>query len=105
MGIKTPDVPVGTVMYSWTVLEHLKSAKEMKYRCKCACGTERIVTKSNLRLGKTKSCNTGDCHVSSSVTHGLTDHPLYSVWSGIRKRLSNPTGANECYQGIKLAKE
>lgn len=105
MGIKIPDVPVGSDMFSWTVLEHLQSAKEMKYRCMCVCGTEKIITKSNLRLGKSKSCNKGNCHTSSTVTHGLTNHPLYSVWSSIRNRLNNPTGANECYQGIKLAKE
>lgn len=105
MGTKIPDVPVGTAVNSWTVLEHLKNAREMSYRCRCVCGTEKTVTKSNLRLGKSKSCGAGDCNAKATITHGLTEHPLYSVWSGIKKRLNNPTGTNECYKGIKLAPE
>lgn len=104
MGIKSPDVPVGSAINSWTVLEHTNT-KGKEYRCKCVCGVEKLISKSNLRLGKSKSCGTGACSAKPGLTHGLSKHPLFSVWVGIQARLDNPTGANECYQGISLAPE
>jgi len=37
-------------------LEKIKSSKTHKYRCKCDCGNETIVSYSNLYNGGTRSC-------------------------------------------------
>lgn len=100
----SPDLPIGSVLNSWTVLEQHPKKGEMNYRCRCVCGAEKVIPKSNLRLGKSKSCGKGMCKVMV-IKHGLTNHPLYSVWCGIKSRLANPTGSNACYAGIKLCVE
>lgn len=101
MGKRTPDLNKGDLFGSWTVISEVPKKKEKHYLCRCTCGTERAVTKSNLRLGKSTSCNRGVCK-SLTTTHGLTDHPLYSVWHGIKTRVTNPTGSNACYAGISM---
>lgn len=97
----TPDIPLGTVVNSWTILKLHRLPKEVAYLCKCVCGTEQIVTKSNLSREKSKSCGKGACK-TLSTTHGKTEHPLYGIWSGIKYRLNNPIGKNSCYEGIAL---
>lgn len=57
-------------------------------RCMCDCGTEKIVSRSNLVTGNTTSCG---CFRSKYVsehkrTHGETRTRLYRVWSGMRER-------------------
>lgn len=98
------DIEIGTKFGSWTVLEKVKKPKETFYTCECVCGTTRLVSKSNLNLGKSTSCNRGNCK-SKNIKHGMANTKLYSVWGGIKYRVSNPTGANKCYEGISLADE
>lgn len=104
MGKRTPDLNAGDVIGSWTVIEEISGKREKQYSCRCVCGTERIISKSNLRLGKSTSCNKGACW-TGAVKHGLTGHPLYSVWHGIKSRIANPTGSNACYAGVRMAEE
>lgn len=99
-----PDLHPGEIYGDWTVVSEVPGKREKHYTCRCSCGNTKVVTKSNLRLGKSKSCGKGSCK-SLAVTHGLTKHPLYSVWCGIKGRLANPVGANACYKGISLCHE
>ena len=96
-----PDISFGTVVGKWTIIAEAHTKKGKAYLCKCVCGEQHIVTKSNLLLGKSSSCNKRPCK-ALSTTHGLTHHPLYHVWNGIKTRLSNPTGKNSCYYGCTL---
>lgn len=100
----TPDIFPGEIFGSWEVLSNLPTKKEKYYECRCICGTVKNVSKSNLRLGKSLSCGKGDCK-TKTITHGKSDHPLYGVWSGIKKRVKNPTGANVCYSGVSMCDE
>lgn len=60
--------------------------KPVEWLCRCACGTERRISTSTLNSGKTSSCG---CAVGDrSRTHGLSKHPLYDTWSGIRRRVT-----------------
>lgn len=101
---KIPDLIIGTQYGDWTLLNEIARNHEKYYLCRCACGIEKPVSKSNLRLGKSKSCNKGACK-SLATTHGKTNHPLYSVWQGIKSRLADPTGNNECYAGVLMCPE
>jgi len=66
------------------------------------------------RVGERKYCGRS-CYEKSEigipfygVTHGLSNHPLYSVWAGMKKRCNNPNEpAYVDYggRGIKVAKE
>ena len=101
---KTPDLVIGAMYGDWTVLEERPRPKEKYYLVRCKCGLEKEVSKSNLVLGKSKSCNKGACK-STACTHGLTNTRLYGIWCGIKYRVKNPIGANTCYTGISLCAE
>lgn len=71
-------------------------------RCRCACGTETVVSLTNLRNGLAQSCGClriakaverlPDLH-KSAVRHGLArdenKHPLYQTWAGMMARCYN----------------
>ncbi len=58
-----------------------KSYEKAKYYCVCDCGTEVIVSGSNLVTGHTKSCG------CLTVKHGLArKERLYNIWVGMRQR-------------------
>lgn len=68
--------------------EVLGRAEKLHWICRCECGTEKPVDGGSLRRGDTKSC--GCLRVGSRTTHGLKSHPLYGVWSTMRRRCENP---------------
>lgn len=68
----------GQQFNEWTVLEELGKGK---IRCRCSCGTEKILYKKSVKSGKTKSCgckskkynklNTGDTFGAWTVLEDL----------------------------------
>lgn len=74
--------------------------QESRWLCRCECGNEILVSRSNLRSVNTRSC--GCLHVENGVkvgkgphgkahrTHGLGRTPEYNVWNGMRQRCENP---------------
>lgn len=71
-------------------------------RCRCACGTETVVSLTNLRTGLAQSC--GCLRIAKAVEripdlqktnlrHGLardnSQHPLYQTWHGMMARCYN----------------
>lgn len=72
-----------------TAVEFLgRKNKHSIFRCACECGGETITTSNNLRRGHTKSCGCLSIKtvIDRSVTHGLSNHPLYSIWCGMKNR-------------------
>lgn len=54
------------------------------WECACDCGSTTITHASSLLSGRTRSCG---CLARERFTkHGLSLHPLYSVWVGMRRR-------------------
>lgn len=52
----------------WLVLEYVKiEGKPTAWRCKCDCGTEKILASQNLREGNSTSCNNCSNQVSKAV--------------------------------------
>lgn len=86
----------GQVFGRLTVIEDVGRNKkgEVLWRCSCSCGEGReVVTKgTNLKSGNTESCGCLQKEGMSSrqTTHGMSKHPLYSVWCGIKDRCYNP---------------
>jgi hypothetical protein len=81
--------------------------------CECSCSEKTLVNVmlANLRKGNTKSCGCLNREVSkenlNQTTHGLSKHPLYSIWYQMNDRCLNPN--NEAYnnyggRGIKIYK-
>lgn len=67
----------------------------------CECGVTKDVNFRDLRYGKVKSCGCaqGEFVSAGVTTHGLTDHPLYEVWAGMKKRCNNPNAYKYCDYG------
>lgn len=89
-----------------TVLEEVDdrtTCGEVKYLCQCDCGNTKIVIGTLLRDGRTKSCG---CLLAESTRkrsrkHGLSDHPLYKIWSGIVQRCYKETDTAYKYYGAR----
>lgn len=72
----------------------------------CLCGNTKEVYMGHLRGGKIVSCG---CKVREETIkrnkkHGLTNHRLYSIWSGMRERCSYEKNPSYQYYGAKGVK-
>lgn len=79
---------------------------------RCGCGAERIVQRSNLRAGVTRSC--GCLHREQlrerATTHGgaAAQTAEYRAWKGAKRRVTSPNGQTWKYyggRGIGMAAE
>ena len=66
------------------------------WRCRCDCGKEVVVYRGGLTSGDNISCG---CYHKEHThdfakTHGMTGTPLYSTWSGMVQRCTNPHAQN-----------
>ena len=70
----------------------LSGKKIRKMLCRCSCSNKKEVLLKNLKRGHTTSC--GCLHKEkvkkANSTHGLTSHPLYSVWGSMKDRCYRP---------------
>jgi len=62
--------------------------------CKCICGNSKIISGASLRSGNTKSCGCLAKETSAETcrnrSQGKTEHPLYTVWLGMKARCNDP---------------
>jgi hypothetical protein len=82
-------LPAGSVSGRLTTLEDaVKSHHRILTRCEC--GAETVKLAQRVKLGGAASC--GTCVLrDAGRTHGLSGHPLYSIWHDIAGRTSRPT--------------
>lgn len=88
---------IGMKFNKLTILEYVgNDKKSVKYvKCLCECGTEKILTLSAVKLGKTKSCGCGkkaykESFIKEHTTHGHSKTRLYRIYHGIITRCTNP---------------
>ena len=69
--------------------------------CDCVCGNQVSVRGSSLRAGHTSSCGCVQRQVAKELltTHGLSSHPLYGTWYGMKQRCNNPEAISYKYYG------
>lgn len=103
--------------FGWlTVLECAGSSKNGAriWRCRCSCGTVITVRADALKSGNTKSCGCfrrtfgAKSMTEKMTTHGCTYTRLYKIWSGMKRRTSNPKSNRYQYyggRGIKVCDE
>lgn len=102
----------GLVYGRLTVIEYAgrdKSRKTM-WRCKCTCGNETIVSRTNLTGGKIRSCGCLKKEMVGMLNkkHGLRHTRLYRIWLNMKTRCHNPKFkgfADYMGRGIKICDE
>lgn len=94
-------IPVGSKFGRWTVLDETRTAKgKLAWRCRCECGTERVVVGTSLRRGASRSCGCWSSEVSSRTcvkrckTHGKTGTRAFRTWSAMLDRCRNQRSSN-----------
>ena len=72
-----------------TVIERAENKGHyVAWRCRCDCGTEKIVCGRALISGDTQSC--GCFHKETAIKHGMSSTPIYNTWSNLKNRCLNP---------------
>lgn len=91
----------------WTVLD----AVGAKWLCRCKCGQERRVNRSDLKSGRSKGCGctraaaAGAAAALAARTHGMESTKAYRRWVDMRRRCHNPNRpdyANYGGRGIQV---
>lgn len=81
----------------WTVLsfEGYNENKQTIYKCKCKCGTVKIVVAQSLRTGRSYSCG---CHKGIAIAKARTTHGhsaggiesrTYRIWKAMHNRVQS----------------
>ena len=73
------------------------------YKCRCDCGKEKIIRGTLIKNSSTKSC--GCLRIDSGrkrKKHGLCNHPLYGVWSAMKRRCMDENNKNYGGRGIEV---
>lgn len=88
----------------------IKYDKRWRILCQCDCGNKKWIEKRHFEDGTTASCGCLSFEQRSMLNrkHGLTNHPLFSVWRGMRRRCngSSPKDAKLYLEkGIKVCPE
>lgn len=89
------DDLIGVNFGRWTVLRkggiHPGANRLQMWVCQCECGTVKEVIGDNLRRGLSLSCGCQRVERSNvaRITHGLSEHPIYISWQGMRNRCLN----------------
>lgn len=93
----------------FTRLVVLRNTGKNRYDVRCDCGAERNVHWMNLLKGLTKSCGClarelAEARRASKPPKeprgpNMTDHPLHSIWHGMKARCGDPGNAAWKYYG------
>lgn len=103
----------------WRVLETaLNMKKNSMWKCRCSCGTTRLVSKANILRGGSLGCGCKrlETLVARNTSHGNAPRKRatksYSVWTGIIERCNNKNskkyknyggrGISVCQQWLKF---
>lgn len=68
---------------------HHKENKREYYLCKCDCGKEKIVNKTELVRGKVKSCGCLRKENCANYSHNLSYSRIYRTWTNMKVRCYN----------------
>lgn len=82
----------GRVYGRLSVLERVPGIYgQVRWRCICECGGEKVATTSNLSSGKIRSCGClqAESRAASNRTHGKSGTPEHIIWKGMRSRCLN----------------
>jgi hypothetical protein len=79
-----------------------------EYLCECGKSVFTQPFKFNKRITKSCGCKNNEIISKKNSTHGLSKHPLFSVWAGIIARCYSGSGTKYRYygeRGVKVCEE
>lgn len=81
----------GRLVVTSQSLSRSEDDKYVRYECTCDCGTITFPRKSSLVNGDTKSCGCVSKEKTTErvTSHGMSKHPLYTVWLDMNRRCFN----------------
>ncbi len=92
----------------WTLIAE-GPLRNRRWLCRCACGTERLVSLDQVRLGYSKGCRR--C-ATKPRRHGMAKTPEYRAWQHMLERCLNPRcktftryggrGITVCHQWLRF---
>ena len=99
--IKPSIIYPGEVFNGCEVIGNItRDSKSFAYcDVKCHCGNIFNTRVASLKVKDTISC--GCKRGRNKLTHGLSNHPLYSVWASINSRCNNPKAGGYINYGAK----
>lgn len=100
----------GSVFGEWIVIEKAGNSKggAALWRCRCSCGSERVVVGGDLRSGKSVSCGCKGSRSTigeRSATHRMKGSRIHTCWSNMLARCRNPANKNYGGKGIAVCDE
>ena len=98
----------GKRFHRWTVTGRAENSPtgRTQWLCRCDCGTERVVTGSTLKNGRSRSC--GCLMVEENTIHGHNGSRLQTAWENMQARCqheSHPQYAHYGGRGIYVSDE
>ncbi len=102
-------VKAGDRFNYWTVLNEItkRRSKHRVLRCRCDCGTVKVIHFQSIRAGISLSC--GCVRKARATKHGMWKTPEYSCWATMIYRCSNKapktTRRNYIRRGIAVCDE
>ena len=91
----------GQIFGRWIVIGRASGhSKHTLWKCKCVCGTERLIDSYTLRTGRTTSCGCSK--------DGRTKTRLYRIWIGMMDRATHfnrPRACDYVGRGITICPE
>jgi hypothetical protein len=101
MGQRPKDITGGkfTRLRAVERLDERDANRKVRWRCKCDCGNETIVTTLQLTSGNTKSCGCLRAEGQNRTEHGMYRTPEYMAWAKMKERCSNPANADYAQHG------
>lgn len=81
----------GSRVGSWTITGLVSFPTGKAFQCRCECGTNRLISRSNLASGRSRSCGCQKGrHISEArTTHGKSSTPEYRAWRRMFTRCYN----------------
>lgn len=94
----------------WTIIERAEDyvypksmRRSIRFLCRCLCGVEKVVHKSHIICGSSKSCGCLNREISSTKEGGgHVGTREYKAWAGMRQRVKSPSDRNKCYQNVSV---
>ena len=80
---------IGFKIFDLTVISQARphidpiNRRVRQVKCKCACGSTKVVRLADLKRGRHKSCG---CHANR---HGMRGTKFYKIWADMKQRVTN----------------